>query len=106
MLGEARDSAYAERLAAVEDSELYNNDTTAALQPRTLMDEILWQRRVELWSEGPGRLSDLKRLNLGFLRYWDEYEYPAGAYEFTMLLPYIEFQNNPELSLGKDQNPR
>lgn len=106
MLGSMRDSAYEARLAKVTNSEVYNEDTLAALEPVTLMDEILWQRRVELWCEGPGRLSDLKRLNLGFYRDWDGYEFAAGDPEFTFLIPYLEFQNNDALNLGTDQNPR
>lgn len=105
-LGTVRDSEYETRLAKVTDSNLYTDDTMEGLEPVTLMEEILWQRRVELWGEGPGRLSDLKRLNLGYSRYWDGTEFEAGAPEFTFLIPYLEFQNNPELDLGEDQNPR
>lgn len=104
-LGSVRDTAYAERLAARQDSEAYNEDTTAALKPFTLMDEVLWQRRVELWSEGFGRLYDLKRLNLGYVRL-DGTEKAPGDYTFTYLLPQKEFDNNPAIDSVKDQNPR
>ena len=105
-LGSARDTAYAERLAAREDSALFNDDTKAALHPISLMDEILWQRRVELWCEGYGRLFDLRRLNLGYERYIDEEVAEPGDLRFTILIPQKEFDNNQALKISEDQNPR
>ena len=106
-LGGARDTAYAERLAAREDSALFNDDTKAALaNPRTLMDEILWQRRVELWCEGYGRLFDLRRLNLGYERDIDGEVAEPGDLRFTILIPQKEFDNNQALKISEDQNPR
>ncbi len=105
-LGGARDSAYAERLAKLEDKDTFNDDTTAALAPRTLMDEILWQRRVELWCEGYGRLFDLRRLNLGYTRSIDDLTTEPGDLRFTILLPQKEFDNNKALNIAEDQNPR
>lgn len=109
-LGAERDPAYAERLKRFQNSAVYNTDTHGDFV--TLMDEILFQRRVELWCEGFGRAYDLRRLNLGFDR--DDYEgsnHPdntsmkPGAYEFTALLPQKEFDSNSEISIA-DQNPR
>ena len=104
-LGSVRDTAYADRLKALTDSELFNEDTTAALSPITLMDEVLWQRRVELWGEGPGRLYDLKRLNLGYTRSIDDMVAKPGDYRFTLLIPQKEFDTNPAIKPA-DQNPR
>ena len=64
-VGVQRDTNYEARLAQFTDSKEYNQNTTGSLV--TLMDEILFQRRVELWSEIP-RLHDLQRLGLGFKR--------------------------------------
>lgn len=104
-LGAKRDSKYADRLAARQDSNVFNEDTTEALLPRTLMEEVLWQRRVELWSEGFGRLYDLKRLNLGFTRFDGKITKEPGDYTFTYLLPQKEFETNQAIS-SSDQNPR
>ncbi|MBR3932264.1 MAG: RagB/SusD family nutrient uptake outer membrane protein, partial [Tidjanibacter sp.] len=105
-LGTKRDSKYADRLAARQDSDAFNEDTTAALTPFSLMDEVLWQRRVELWGEATGRLYDLKRLNLGYTRSIDGEVAEPGDLRFTILLPQKEFDNNKALNIGKDQNPR
>ena len=104
-LGAKRDSKYADRLNARQDSNVFNEDTTEALLPRTLMEEVLWQRRVELWSEGFGRLYDLKRLNLGFTRFDGKIAKAPGDYTFTYLLPQKEFETNQAIS-SSDQNPR
>ena len=104
-LGSVRDTAYADRLKALTDSELFNDDTTAALTPRTVMDEVLWQRRVELWCEGAGRTFDLKRLNLGYTRSIDGEVAEPGDYRFTLLIPQKEFDTNPAIKPA-DQNPR
>lgn len=105
-LGTKRDSKYADRLDALQDSDAFNDDTTAALIPQSLMDEVLWQRRVELWGEATGRLYDLKRLNLGYTRSVDGLTTKPGDLRFTILLPQKEFDNNKALNIGEDQNPR
>ena len=104
-LGSVRDTAYAARLEKLTDSELFNTDTTAALSPISLMDEVLWQRRVELWCEGAGRTFDLKRLNLGYTRSIDDMVTEPGDYKFTLLIPQKEFDSNPAIK-AEDQNPR
>jgi starch-binding outer membrane protein, SusD/RagB family len=63
-LGDKRDTNYGTVLEARTNAATYNTDTHGAFM--TLMDEILFQRRVELWSEGMGRAFDLCRLNLGY----------------------------------------
>ncbi len=105
-LGSARDSAYADHLAKLDEKETFDPDTKVQLQRFTLMEEILWQRRVELWCEGYGRLFDLRRLNLGYTRSIDGEVAEPGDYRFTILLPQKEFDNNPALKISEDQNPR
>lgn len=98
-------------LAARTDASSYNSDTHAASV--TLMDEILFQRRVELWNES-GRLFDIKRLKLGFNRDYagtnhsvllkDQNTEP-GSNIFMFLIPQYEFDGNTEMDPNRDQNP-
>ncbi len=108
-LGSNRDSEYEKRLATYTNSSIYNTDTHGELT--TLMDEILFQRRIELWSEGFGRAFDLRRLSLGFNR---DYEGSNQTVKRTLapddnrymtLLPQKEFDSNLSLTVA-DQNPR
>ncbi len=109
-LGSERDSNYAVRLAKFSDSNSYNQNTVAPLQ--TLMDEILFQRRVELWGE-VGRIFDLQRLKLGFDRDYSGSNHTelvknvdtnAGSNAFIMTLPQSEIDGNANIS-ASDQNP-
>ena len=108
-LGTKRDGKYAERLATFTDANTYNSDTHGTLV--TLMDEILFQRRVELWCEGLGRAFDLRRLNLGYTRTYEGSNHPVkrvlipGDLRFTTLIPQKEFDSNEALTIA-DQNPR
>ena len=108
-LGTKRDSDYETRLAALTDDVTYNDDTHAPVI--TLMEEILFQRRVELWSEGMGRAYDLARLNLGYSRNYDgsnhtsKDELEPGDYMFVTLIPQKEFDSNDSINI-QDQNPR
>jgi starch-binding outer membrane protein, SusD/RagB family len=109
-LGSVRDQNYATRLAGFTDSKAYNTNTTGSLT--TLMDEILFQRRVELWGEN-GRLWDIQRLKLGFTRNFEGSNHsvklatkdtgPASK-EFISPIPQSEFDGNPNMS-ADDQNP-
>ncbi|MGL5318450.1 MAG: RagB/SusD family nutrient uptake outer membrane protein [Bacteroidales bacterium] len=80
----------------------------------TLMDEIILQRRIELWGEGR-RLYDIIRLKTGFTRNFPETNHsnklesidtatPDSKY-FIFPLPQSEFDGNPSISLETDQNP-
>lgn len=87
---------------------------------KTLMDEILLQRRIELWGE-TGRIFDILRLAKGWTRYWtvgdevsnhtnylskySEYlNFPPDYIECIMMIPQVEIDNNPEIN-PEDQNP-
>jgi hypothetical protein len=74
-----------------------------------LLQEILMQRRIELWGEG-FRFFDLKRLNLDLNRanlghtssLWNAAGYfPAGDKNFVFLIPKQEMDANPNM----EQNP-
>ena len=110
-VGSLRDSNYAARLASKQDDKTLNSNTVAPIS--TLMDEIFFQRRVELWSEVP-RLFDIQRRGLAFNRAWsgtnhtntctDYTSKPASA-NFILWIPQSEFDGNENMSGDKDQNP-
>ncbi len=87
---------------------------------KTLLDEILLQRRIELWGE-TGRIFDILRLAKGWTRYWTvngkesnhtnylskyaEYlNFPADYIECILMIPQTEIDNNPNIN-SEDQNP-
>ena len=109
-LGAKRDPNYAARLANFSNSKVYNTNTIGALT--TLMDEILFQRRVELWGEN-GRLWDIQRLKVGFNRTYEGSNHTSKlatkdtgpmSKEFISPIPQSEFDGNPNMS-ADDQNP-
>ena len=108
-LGSKRDTAYGARLDELTNSTAYSADTHGAIM--TLMEEILFQRRVELWCEGLGRTYDLCRLKLGYDRDYNGSNHPEAvamdplANEFQTLLPQKEFDSNDNITVA-DQNPR
>jgi hypothetical protein len=91
-----------------------NGPTTPASGSVTLLDEIILQRRIELWGE-VGRIMDIKRLKTGFSRNFEgtnhtdrllsrntlDPEYP----DFVMSIPQSEFDGNNNMDEATDQNP-
>ena len=81
----------------------------------SLLEEILLQRRIELWGEA-GRVYDIKRLKQGFTRNNND-GWPSKArlsnrptsnpenYMWVLTIPQAEFDNNPYLNVETDQNP-
>jgi hypothetical protein len=81
----------------------------------SLLEEILIQRRIELWGEY-GRIYDIKRLKQGFER-TTQMGWPASAlingtntqdpetYAWVLTIPQAEFDGNASLDPAKDQNP-
>ena len=102
---------YAKRYTAKRDiSSLTDSDEVSLdthIAPVTLIDEILLQRRIELWCEGMGRVPDLRRLNLGYSRSEQQSE-PTDAKpndpRFILKIPLKEFDSNTALDIAKDQN--
>lgn len=90
---------------------------TSALADETgsLLEEILIQRRIELWGED-GRMYTLKRLKQGFRR-TAEQGWPSAAllstrptddpeaYMNVLTIPQAEFDGNENMSVDTDQNP-
>ena len=110
-VGSKRDSDYATRLAKMQDDNTLNPNTTSTIS--TLMDEIFFQRRVELWSENP-RLFDLQRRGLAYNRAWagsnhtrpcTDYTSKPGSANFILWIPQSEFDGNENMDVSKDQNP-
>lgn len=104
-LMEIRDEeGYTAVLEARTDAKTYNQDTNAA--PKTLLDEILMQRRVELWGE-IGRLFDLQRLGLGFSRGGNHtvpLDCQPADVSFILPLPQTEIDGNENIG-EEDNNP-
>lgn len=110
-LGAVRDPDMASRIAARSDALTFNQDSHGALN--TILDEILFQRRVELWFEA-GRLFDLKRLKIGFDRDYNGTNHSsllktkntsANSKEFVLPIPQQEFDGNENMDIDTDQNP-
>ena len=120
LLQELYDKRYSEPrdISGLANSASVSLDTHA--QPQTLLDEILLQRRIELWGEA-GRIFDILRLAKGWTRYWEvngeksnhtnylskysEYlNFPADYLECIMMIPQAEIDNNPNITAA-DQNP-
>ena len=123
-LGE-EDAAKADLMAlmAVRDPSYTVDKTGTALgatsapdqETGSLLEEILIQRRIELWGEF-GRMYDLKRLKQGFRR-TAEQGWPGSArlanrptddpeaYMNVLTIPQAEFDGNINMDADKDQNP-
>ncbi|MFZ1529432.1 MAG: RagB/SusD family nutrient uptake outer membrane protein [Ferruginibacter sp.] len=89
--------------------------SAAAFSGSALVDEIVLQRRIELWGEGFG-LIDVKRLKAGLNRPSGPgnhgapnfnpavYSTPAVDSRFLMRIPQAELNNNSSMT-ANDQNP-
>lgn len=88
---------------------------TSDLATGSLREEIINQRRIELWGEF-GRIYDLRRLHQGFVRSTAD-GHPSDAadtndetvdpesYKWVMVIPQAEFDGNANMDASKDQNP-
>jgi len=84
----------------------------------SLLEEILLQRRIELWGED-GRIYTIKRLRQGFERLAEDgwpvnlqsaslgnrYLDNPESYAWVLTIPQAEFDGNENLDPNKDQNP-
>lgn len=104
------------------DATKYTGNSLATLTSEhtgSLLDEIILQRRIELWGEA-GRIYDIRRLHQGFRRVasdgWPAADYPAvllpnrpsdnpDSYMWVLTIPQAEFDGNANMTLGNDQNP-
>ncbi|MGX8695760.1 MAG: RagB/SusD family nutrient uptake outer membrane protein [Prevotella sp.] len=110
-------------LMSQRDPDYSTNKTGTALgatsepskETGSLLEEILIQRRIELWGEF-GRLYDLKRLHQGFRRTASQ-GWPSAAllstrptddpeaYMNVLTIPQAEFDGNENMDGDADQNP-
>lgn len=110
-------------LMSKRDSRYSTNKTGTALgktsslsdETGSLLEEILIQRRIELWGED-GRMYTLKRLKQGFRRS-EAQGWPSAAllstrptdnpenYMWVLTIPQAEFDGNVNMSGDTDQNP-
>ena len=75
------------------------------------VDDVLLQRRIELWGEG-FEYFDLRRNGLGATRKYDgsnhlasgQYNFPAHGISWNFQIPRQEIQNNLHIDGEKDQN--
>ena len=91
-----------------------NGPTTPAVGSTTILDEIILQRRIELWGE-VGRIMDIKRLKTGFSRNFEGTNHPNRLLsrntldpeypDFVMAIPQSEFDGNKNMDETTDQNP-
>lgn len=78
---------------------------------QALIDEILLQRRIELWGEGFAWF-DMKRTNTPLVRNYPGTnhvlfglkDFEASANEFLFQIPQVELDNNEDIN-ASDQNP-
>lgn len=88
---------------------------TSSQRTGSLREEIIDQRRIELWGEY-GRIWDLRRLHQGFRRTvaqgWPDAALlsnrptdDAECYMWVLTIPQSEFDGNVNMDLSKDQNP-
>ena len=120
---EASAKADLEAVMSMRDPDYTCDKTGSALgktsatadETGSLLEEILIQRRIELWGED-GRMFTLKRLKQGFRRTAAQ-GWPAAAllatrptddpeaYMNVLTIPQAEFDGNENMTLDNDQNP-
>jgi len=92
-----------------------NLSTMTSFEAGSLLEEILLQRRIELWGED-GRIYTIRRLRQGFSRPASEgwplalqncntTLYDPESYAWVLTIPQAEFDGNENLNFDDDQNP-
>ena len=114
---------YLMALMSKRDANYTTNKSGKALATLTteetgsLLEEIVLQRRIELWGED-GRIYTIRRLHQGFERP-EAYGWPSGllipthiaaakdpsSYLWVLTIPQAEFDGNVNMDPDKDQNP-
>lgn len=81
--------------------------------PQSVLEEVLLQRRIELWGE-IGRIKDILRLKQGFNRNYSGSNHQemlasvnttGDSFAFILFIPQSEFDGNTSMNAGTDQNP-
>ncbi len=104
------------RLDKVVDDDALTPDaygTGSTPETKTLLDEIILQRRIELWGE-TGRLFDILRLKTGYYRNYEGTNHVVKLSDdtrqpdyksFILTIPQTEFDGNINMDPIADQNP-
>lgn len=103
----ARQGKDAEATALLNELRIKRNASEVAVTGSDLVEEILKERRRELYGEG-SYLFDMLRTKKGLKRGPDhpgQLDRPAGDYIFLFQIPSTEFIYNAALSITNDQNP-
>ena len=98
----------------IKDATMSKDFTMGSIgSPKTLMDHILLQRRIELWGEAE-RIFDIQRLKMGFDRNAANSNHSQKNVgfdttkpqqnNFILAIPQKEFDGNPNMGPA-DQNP-
>lgn len=106
-----RDTEYTTSKTGTDMGTLTSDETGS------LLEEIINQRRIELWGEY-GRVWDIRRLKQGFARTAAQGHPTAGinatnnlkvnnpeTWDWVMTIPQTEFDANEALNIATDQNP-
>jgi hypothetical protein len=104
-----KDPDYATKLAGIPDGRTLNLGSGGPVI--NLLDEIILQRRIEMWGEGL-RIFDIMRLKTGFDRTAAGGNHPDNlaisdpeSWEWIMMIPQKEFDANQNMNSIDDQNP-
>ena len=91
----------------------YPNYRSYASTPDEILEEIILQKRIELWGEGQTYF-DIKRLDLSVIRSYDGSNFTAGLNTFNtegrpawmnMVIPQSEINNNEGLRARNNPTP-
>ncbi|MEG2226906.1 MAG: RagB/SusD family nutrient uptake outer membrane protein [Odoribacter sp.] len=105
-----KNPVYSSLLSSIPDGKVQTLLSTESSVISNLLDEVLVQRRIELWGEG-FRLFDIVRLKSGMDRRYAGSNHPVKVREkpdswaHTLLIPQSEFDGNINLNEERDQNP-
>jgi hypothetical protein len=103
-------TAYATRLDGLANAT--NLPTLTNTDPENVLEEVLLQRRIELWGE-VGRIKDILRLKQGYTRNYagsnhvellTSFNTGAESGAFLLKIPQKEFDGNPNIT-NAEQNP-
>lgn len=109
-----RFDGYEAILSSRNDSKNYSLTDGSYGPVSTLMEEIILQRRIELWGE-VGRIFDILRMKTGFSRNFPGTNHSQlipniettkpDCKDFILTIPQTEFDGNMALNSAVDQNP-
>lgn len=112
-IAHANASAGLEKLSTFMKTYRYPTYRTEATSKEDIINEIILQKRIELWGEGQ-TYYDVKRLNLSVIRAYagSNFDPTSNAYNTTgrpawmnIVIPRTELNNNKQLALRNNPSP-